>query len=365
MRNAFWPNRRVLLYNTLKPPGNIHNNDGSMSLNAIYQSLKRLLRESCGVSFVLFKLMVPVIIAVKVLQEMGAVKYVAAVLDPLMNLTGLPGAMGIVWATTLLTNLYAGLIIFITLLPENPVSTAQATVLASMMLIAHGLPVELLIARKAGARIVPMAVIRLSGALLYGGILNTLYSASNYLQQPVRVYWDKPETADSLVGWAWGEIVGLAEIFVIITALLFLMKLLRHIGVTALIEKILHPVLRPLGIGRTATDTTIVAMTLGISYGGGLIIRDAQSGKMPAKDVFFSLALMGLSHSLIEDTLVMLAFGAHISGILFGRLLFSVLIVFLLVRLVGVLPSAVFKRFLYCGARRKRNESDTQYAASP
>ena len=63
--------------------------------------------------------------------------------------------------------------------------------------------------------------------------------------------------------------------------------------------------------------------------------------------MFFSLVLMGLAHSLIEDTLLMVAVGAHYSGILVGRLVFALAVTFVLVRVLAKVPDRVFDRMLF------------------
>ena len=83
--------------------------------------------------------------------------------------------------------------------------------------------------------------------------------------------------------------------------------------------------------------TSVVGMLLGIVYGGALIIKETTTGNMDSREVFNSLALMSLSHGLVEDTLVMLALGAKLGGIFWGRLLFSLIVVYLLVKTVDYL----------------------------
>ena len=145
-----------------------------------------------------------------------------------------------------------------------------------------------------------------------------------------------------------GQVKNLVRIFVIIMALMALIRLLRRLRVIDLIERLLAPVLKVLGMTRAATDITVVGMVLGLAYGGGLIIRQVSSEKIPKQDVFLSLALMGLCHSLIEDTLVMALIGGHLSGILFGRIVFALVCTFTLARLCSHLPRAAFDRYL-CG----------------
>ena len=121
-----------------------------MSLSA---TAWRQIRDATGVSFILFRIMVPVVIAVKILSELGLVKYIATAFEPVMSLVGLPGEMGLVWATAVVTNMYGGIVIFAASAPGLHMSTAQITVIACMILVAHSMAVETTIARKTGVRI--------------------------------------------------------------------------------------------------------------------------------------------------------------------------------------------------------------------
>jgi hypothetical protein len=62
---------------------------------------------------------------------------------------------------------------------------------------------------------------------------------------------------------------------------------------------------------------------------------------------------MGLTHSLIEDTLLLSLLGAHMSGILWTRLGFSLVAVALLVRILPHLSTAFVHRFLFAGQVQK------------
>lgn len=302
--------------------------------------------ETVRISWILCKIMVPVIVVVKVLQELGAVRYIGLALRPLMGFVGLPGSMGIVWATAILTNLYGGIGAFTSLASEAHLTVAQVTILTSMMLAAHALPVELRVAQKAGTRPLVMGLLRMGGALALGGLLNLIYTQTGFLQNPSASLWPTTAANASLWAWTWGQLVNLLRMFVIVLILMTFMRLLRWLKVLDWIERVLAPVLRMLGMTPAATDITVVGMVLGIGYGGGLIIGHANSGRISKRDVFFSLALMGFCHSLIEDTLLMAALGGHASGILLARILFALLCTFLLVRLCESLPATIFERYV-------------------
>ncbi|MBN1361954.1 MAG: hypothetical protein JW993_15265 [Sedimentisphaerales bacterium] len=305
-----------------------------------------ILHETVRVSGILFRIMIPVVIVVKIMAELGVVRYIAAALRPVMGLVGLPGDMGIVWAAALLTTVYGGIIAFVALAPQTPLTVAQVTILASLMLVAHALPIELRVAQKAGARPLAMGLFRFGGALVLGGLLNLIYRQTGWLQHEHVLLWQPGAVDASLPAWVWDQIVNLAGIFAIILMLVTLMRLLRRLGVIGLLERMLAPVLRLLGMTPAATEITVVGMVLGLGYGSGLIIHHAGSGRIPKRDVLFSLALMGLCHSLIEDTLLMVALGAHLSGILLGRVLFALAATFALVKLSPLLPPR-FSAYLY------------------
>lgn len=88
--------------------------------------------------------------------------------------------------------------------------------------------------------------------------------------------------------------------------------------------KALAPVLRLAGIKGEAEHLTAIGLFLGISYGAGLLIREARSGAVSPRQIFLSCVFMGFAHSIIEDTLLMASVGADIYTILIGRLVFAV-----------------------------------------
>jgi len=169
--------------------------------------------------------MIPIIIIVKILEELGGIKYIALGLEPLMHFVGLPASMGLVWATTMITNIYGGMIIFISNTNE-PLTVAQVTVLGSIMLLAHSLPIEVRIAQKAGVRILFTLLLRIGGALLLGFLLHKLYSGGNFLAQDNNAIWESKIVKDtSLLSWSIDQLKTLIQVFVVIAVLVVFLKL--------------------------------------------------------------------------------------------------------------------------------------------
>lgn len=313
----------------------------------IVEKALRLLRDSLSVCLVLFRVLVPVLVVVKVLETIGGIELLGRLLAPVMRIAGLPGSTGLVWAAAMITSLYGGIVVFLSIAPGAGLTCAQVTVLTTMMLVAHSLPVELGVARQAGARVRFMAPWRVLGALALGSLLNLAYSAGGFLGRPAGILWQAPEPAAGLGAWALSQARNLAMIFVAVTILMALLRILDRIGITTMLNRLLRPVLASMGIGPAASTITILGMVLGLSYGGGLIIRGARSGEIPPRDVFFSLSLMGLSHSVVEDSLLMLSLGASITGVLVARVAFTWLVLPLLVVLVKRAGDAAFHRYFY------------------
>lgn len=178
-------------------------------------------------------------------------------------------------------------------------------------------------------------------------LLNIFYKSFGLLQRPVSILYSPEKTDGTVLSWAYGEAVNLFYITLIVLALVVLMKILKKLGIIKLINALCRPLLRLMGIGEQAAYVTMVGFTLGLTYGGGLIIKEARSGAMSHRDVFFSLGFMGICHSMVEDTLLMMAIGGDIFGILILRTVFSVLFVALLVRITAHIPENIFYRFMF------------------
>ena len=307
-----------------------------IALSSLPRAARTVALDAAKICLDLFKVMVPILIGVKILKELGWITYLAKPLAPLMSLVGLPPECGLTWATAIANNLYAALAVHAALVPDmSPLSVAQATVIATMMLIAHNLFVEGAIAKRCGVGFWGQAGLRLVCAMACGMLLNAVFSAFGLFTAPAPLLFTPAADDGSLVTWAVGEIKNLGMIYVVIACLVGLMRALDALGVTRLFEAALMPFLKLMGIGGGAATITVIGLVMGLAYGGGLIMHDVHKGKVARRDVFPAISLMSLSHALIEDTLLMYLIGATMWGTFVGRLLFSLLVVAALSRLAA------------------------------
>lgn len=282
------------------------------------------MRDVLSLSKMLLKILIPALVVVRLLTVFGFSDYLGMFLSPVMTVTGLPSAMGIVWATTLLASVPAGIAVFFQVAATESITVAQVSVLGLMMLIGHALPTETRIAQLAGLRAGFVVALRIGGAIIAGALLNQIYLVGNLLQEPLVLSGSFAVVEESWLGWIQAQISSLAYLLLIMSALLLGMKLLKAAGIEAIMVRALAPLMSRLGICRSASSITIVGLLLGITYGGGLLVREANSGNIGKKDIILAMVLLNLCHSVIEDSLLLIVMGADLSAVLFARVVFTV-----------------------------------------
>lgn len=242
------------------------------------------------------------------------------------------------------------MVFYVGITADYPLTIAQISVLCSMMLVAHNLPMEVAVSRAAGMKVPVALLTRLGGAVLYGILLNWVYQTWSLFDTPSTLIWQPEPSADTWGAWAIGEVKNFFIIIAIIFVLMSLMKLLKAIKITDVLSNyIVGPFLKLFGISKEASLLVVCGMLLGLAYGGAVIIKEARSGALHYRDVFACLFLMNLCHSLVEDTLLMVLLGAELWGILWGRMIFSFILLFVIIKALKHVSNSTFKKYL-CGS---------------
>lgn len=294
---------------------------------------KNLLKEIIDVTIPLYKILIPFIFIIKFLEEVGIVQIITKTFEPLVGLIGLPSELGIIWVTAIVVNIYAALILFVNLLPYLDVTVAQVTVLTVAILICHNLLIESAISKSAGVSFLFTSIYRFISAFIICFILNLIYSKLNYLNEPFTSSFTVELPRPGLWFWLKDQTLYLFYIFIIVVVLITILEILKLIGVESFLKKILVPPLRFFGISESAMNIIIVGMTIGLQFGGGILIKEVNSGRIDKQSVFLSVLLINLVHAVIEDSLLMLAVGGHYSGVFFARIIFGLLISLLMLKI--------------------------------
>jgi hypothetical protein len=70
------------------------------------------IKDSIFIFWRLLKVMIPVLLLVRVIELLGWVDILAGWIRPLMGWVGLPGEMGLVWMSAMVSNIYTGMAVF-------------------------------------------------------------------------------------------------------------------------------------------------------------------------------------------------------------------------------------------------------------
>lgn len=305
-----------------------------VSIYSLYKCMtkmhRKILNDIRDICIPLYKILIPFVFIVKLLEMSGIIKFIASAIEPLMSLVGLTPELGLVFVTAFLINIYAAVVLFINLLPGLEVNVAQITILTTMILIAHNLPIESTICKAAGISFFYTISLRLISAFILGLILKIIYFNFDLLTQPFKTFFTVQPPPTEFLPWLLDQFFTLCYIFLIVCIMTTVLEILRQIGVEKLVEKIFLPPLKLFGIQKEAMNIIIVGMTIGIQFGGGMLIKEVKSGKIDKHSVFLSVSMLNLLHALIEDTILMALVGGHISGILFARIIFSLIVSYMI-----------------------------------
>lgn len=316
-------------------------------MNAALRSAAALLCDAARVYALLLKTMVPVLILTRIAEQAGILDDLGRILSPLMGIVGLPGEMALPVITTMVVGLYAGGAVFMAVAPDLSLTGAQVSILGGMMLIAHALPLEQAIVRCAGPSLWFSTVLRIAGAFAFGAALDLLCGVTGWLGGPAPTpLWTRAAGEAGWLDWAISTTVELAVIYAILVGLMILMAAARRVGLVDLLGRLLAPMLRLLGLGSNVAPLTLAGILLGITYGGSLIIAQARSGNLSRRDILVSLSLLCLVHSVIEDSLIVIALGADPIAVILCRIVFSIAVIAVLARLLDRLPDSAWRHLM-------------------
>lgn len=271
----------------------------------------------------LLEIILPVSLCVRLLDYYGIIAWLAAYMHPLFNLIGLPGALAIVFITSLFLPLYASIAVMTSLV----MTLREATILTLMCLVAHNLLVECAVTKKTGSSFWGMIVLRIGMAFVVAIFLNTVLPTDN---TPFALLM-QPEQYASLsvvfIAWLQSSGVLIITIVLIVTALMILQRALEEFNLVELISRPLRPLMRIFGLSDNAPFLWIVGNVVGLAYGGAVMIDMVEEGKLTLKESNTVNYHLSISHSLLEDTLLFAALGINWLIIIGTRVLFAMIVV--------------------------------------
>ena len=300
-----------------------NNNDLNIQ-ERLLKSVKTALPQGMKTAIWLLKLTIPVSFAVFLLDFFGILNVIAGWVAPLFKLIGLSGQASIVLITSFFTNIYSVIAVMTTL----GFGFREGTILAVMCLISHALIVETAIQKKTGSSPWRMVLIRLSASFIAAFMLNFILPAEAIINSE-NVVRSAGEFIPALTNWLSNMLVTTIKIVVLVNLLLILQKILNEFGLIKWILMPFVPLLKVMGLPSSTGFLWIVANTLGLGYGGAIMISETEEGKLSREDADLLNHNIAISHSQLEDPLLFVAVGYHFGILIWPRILLAIIFVWI------------------------------------
>ncbi len=262
------------------------------------QLLLDSLKSSVTSGLLILKFVVPLYVLADVLMYFDLLKHLGFLFAPFTSLLDLPPEAAVALASGVFINIYAG-IAFAAPLGLSPY---QWTVLAVFLGVCHSMVVESAIMAKLGLSYLYSVVLRVVGACLT--VIPVLLMPASWfgatqLATEVTVK-HHAGFGDMFLHSLWNAAVLSFQVILLISLIIVGMDLLKSSR------------LMQAHLGKVNTSFSIIAgQLLGITYGAGILLREASRGTLSRKDIFFIGTFLMICHSIIEDVLLFVLFGAN------------------------------------------------------
>ncbi len=268
------------------------------------------------------KLMIPISLAVTLMQHFGILAWIATWINPMFVHFGLPGESAVAFISGAAAGTYAGLAVMMSI----PLTMKQASILALMIALCHALPMECAVNKKTGSSFWNMAVIRIVMALLCAFTLNLLLPeiAGKYIYLGAEA---DSSLAEVTTTWVLSQVKMSLMVMLIIFTLMVVQRMLEAYRLLDSLSRLLSPLMLFFGLPRHASYMWLVGNVLGISYGSAVMLELEEKGlvtKDEANDVNYHLIM---NHSMLEDTIVFAATGISAILLITTRVSFALLLV--------------------------------------
>ncbi|MGO9147162.1 MAG: nucleoside recognition domain-containing protein [Desulfomonilia bacterium] len=290
--------------------------------------LQHSILKSIKVSWTILVIMIPISLGMTILQYTGGLKYISWILTPVMKLVSLPGEASFALIVGALINIYAGIAVMVTL----GLDAWSINIIAVMMLICHNLVVESAVQAKTGVSGFKMTTFRIIAAVGMGFCVSLLLpvelknagtSLTNVLPSSAQGF------SEILLQWFRQTSILTLKVICIIAGINLLLDIMRYFKAFDLVISLLRPLTFVNGLPPKTSFMWIAGILFGLAYGSGVLISEARTGNVD-KDALVRLNLsLGISHALLEDTLLFVAIGASLFWVLVPRIVAAALMVWL------------------------------------
>ena len=277
------------------------------------------LRSAVTSALIVLQFVVPFYILADILLYFNLLRPLGVLLAPLTRFLQLPVEAAPALAAGILLNVYTA----IAFAAPLGLSAQQWTIIGVFIGVCHSLPVENAIMARLGIASLYSITLR-----FFGGLIATLplillpaSLADNAVSASGRELVSKgyENFVTMLLHSATEALVLSAKVIVLVSALILIMDRIKSIPV----------VQRHMERANTAFSI-VVGQALGITYGAGILLREASRGSLSRRDIFFIGTFLMICHSIIEDVVLFALFGANFWVVLLVRIVAALVFSFVL-----------------------------------
>ena len=288
----------------------------------IIRCVKSVLPSTTKTCIWLLKITVGVSFAIMFLKYFNILPWFSNLLAPVFNAIGLPGEAALPFVTGYFVNVYAAISVAVSF----DFDVRALTILSTMVLCAHNMITETAVQKKTGTSAVRIIIIRTISAFGLAFFLN------RFLPGEVVQSLGSAQTADMefmvlFKEWLRSTLGVVTKMTVLIYTLAIVQKLLAEYGVIRWISRFLKYFLAFFGLPARTSFLWIVANTLGLAYGAAVMMEEVENGNVNKRDIDLLNTHICISHSNLEDLLLLTAMGATWYILLFSRWMASFLLV--------------------------------------
>lgn len=271
----------------------------------IVRCVKEVTPSSIKTCIWMIEITVGVSFAMMLLKYFNILPWISDLISPIFKYFGLPGSAALAYLSGYFVNCYSAIAVISSL----EMDWRAVTIIATMVLCSHSMILETAVLRKTGASAVRMVVVRTLTALALGFILNLILPGSaEEIVDSAAQEWDIPFWT-TLWQWFLSTLKLVLLMVVIIFALNILQRILSEFGIMDVIARFFRPLMYVLGLPSNTTFLWLVANIVGLGYGAAAMLDEIGRGSVSNRDVKLLDTHICVSHSNVEDLMLMTALG--------------------------------------------------------
>lgn len=285
--------------------------------------IKEVLPTTTKTCIWIIKITVGVSFAMMLLKYFGILPYISDAISPVFKIFGLPGSAALAFVSGYFVNVYSCIAVMSTL----ELDWRAITILSTMTMCAHSMVLETPVLKKTGVSAVRMVIVRTVSAFILGIALNLILPGEAMKGGGVAVTVETATLVETLKTWFISTLKLVVMMICIIYSLNILQRLLQEFGIMERIARIFKPLMRVFGLPDDTVFLWIVANVIGLGYGAAAILDSLSRNSLTNRDVKLLDSHICISHSNLEDLLLLAATGALWWVLLLSRWVMAIILV--------------------------------------